>query len=232
MTGEAAPYSLINDNLIMSLFLLNILSIGYVFLMNGSSLLEQAKNLLYYSKKTTPYNDRTHITRICNILLYWQTLFYSSITIFGYMQYNKPDGMNYTMAYSHLICYFLLFTVALTLKVAISYLCNSTLFGKQAAQDWNQSFFFTIKTLGFILFPIVVCCLLVKGFPKSYYTIYMIFATIFYLFAIITGSIKIIFAKKRNYLDIFLYLCALELLPMAVLWRIIHESTIFLIIKF
>ena len=230
--GEAAPYSLVNDNIIMSLFLLNILAMGYVFLMNGSSLLEQAKNLLYYSKKNTPYNDRTHITKICNILLYWQTLFYGSITIFGYMQYGKPEGMNHIMAYSHLICYFLLLAAALSAKVAISYLCNSTLFGRGAAQEWNQSFFFTIKTLGFILFPIVVCCILVKDFPKSYYTIYMIFATVFYLSVIFTGSIKIIFEKKRNYLDIFLYLCALELLPMAILWRIIHESTIFLIIKF
>ena len=232
MTGESIPYSLIGDNLVMSLFLLNLLAMAYVFLMNGSSILERTKSMFYYGKQSNPYNDRTHITRICNFLLYWQTVFYGSITLFGYMQYGNPAGMDHTAAYTHLLQYALLLVIALILKSGVTHLCNTTLFGENVAKEWDQSYFFTIKLLGFILFPIVVCCMFVKGFPKSYYTIYIIFVTLLYLAVIISRSIKIIFAKKCNYLDIFLYLCALELLPMAFLWKTIHIPNAFLIIKF
>ena len=227
MTGETVPYSLINDNIIMLLFVANLLTMAYVFLMNGTSILETAKSMFYYGKQSNPYNDRTHITRICNILLYWQTLFYSSITLFGYMQYNKLAGINSATAYRVLPQYALLLTAALLLKGGITHVCNSILFGRQPAQEWNQSYFFTMKLLGFLLFPIVVCAIFVKGFPKTYYTIYITFATLLYLLTTISRLIKIIFAKNRNYLDIFLYLCALEFLPIVVLWKIAHEPSIF-----
>ena len=227
MTGETVPYSLINDNIIMLLFVANLLTMAYVFLMNGTSIVETAKSMFYYGKQSNPYNDRTHITRICNILLYWQTLFYSSITLFGYMQYKELAGIDSATAYRVLPQYALLLTAALLLKGGITHICNSVLFGKQQAQDWNQSYFFTIKLLGFLLFPIVVCAIFVKGFPKTYYTIYITFATLLYLLTTISRLIKIIFAKNRNYLDIFLYLCALEFLPIVVLWKIAHEPSIF-----
>ena len=211
----------------MLLFVANLLAMAYVFLMNGNSIIETTKSMFYYGKQSNPYNDRTHITRICNILLYWQTVFYSSITLFGYMQYKELAGIDNTTAYHILPKYALLLTAALLLKSSITHLCNRVLFGKLQAQEWDQSYFFTIKLLGFLLFPIVVCTIFVKGFPKSYYTIYIIFVTLLYLLTIISRLIKIIFTKNRNYLDIFLYLCALEFLPLVVLWKIAHEPSIF-----
>ena len=41
--------------------------------------------------------------------------------------------------------------------------------------------------------------------------------------------IKIIFTKKRNCLDIFLYLCALEFLPFAMAWKFIEQLSDFII---
>ena len=39
MTGAPAPYSMVNDNTMMLLFILNIVGISYVFLMNGASIM-------------------------------------------------------------------------------------------------------------------------------------------------------------------------------------------------
>ena len=231
MTGAPIPYCLINDNIVMLLFVTNLLAMAYVFLMNGSNILERAKSMFYYGKQSNPYNDRTHITRICNILLYWQAIFYGSITLFGYMQYNELAGIGNRAAYTSLACYAIMLTMALLLKGVFDFLCNSTLFGQQQAQEWNQSFFFTIKMLGFLLFPAVICAVFLEDFPKTYYTIYIIIVTLLYLVTIFTRLLKIIFAKKRNYLDIFLYLCALEILPLAILWKIAHEPSFFLTIK-
>ena len=88
MTSAPAPYSMTTDNVIMLLFILNIIGIAYVILLNGPSIVERMKELLYYRHNSTPFNDRTHITRICNALMYAQTIFYLAvITMCAMMEY-------------------------------------------------------------------------------------------------------------------------------------------------
>lgn len=230
MTNEVAPYNLVNDNVMMLLFVLNIVGMAYVFLMNGSSIVERTKSMFYYGKQSNPYNDRTHITKLCNLLLYLQTIFYCSIVAFHHIQSSTPFTMG-TSPYIILASLFLLFVAALFAKRIMYDVCNIALFSAETAHEWRLSYFYTIKLTGFILLPLVICIIFVKGFPNTYYTIYIIFATLLYFTAIISSAIKIIFKKKCNYLDIFLYLCALELLPMAIMWRAIHITNAFIITK-
>lgn len=231
MTGEPVPYCFLSDSIMQLFFVLNIVGMAYVFLMNGSSIAERAKSMFYHGKQSVAYNDRTHITKICNLLLYLQTIFYCSIIALGYMQYSTPFT---TGATPHIIfaAFYLLFAIAVLLKRLLYDACNTTLFPAGTASEWRQSYFFTIKLTGFILLPLVVCIIFVKDFSKVYYTIFLIFALLLYTVVIFSNAIKIIFKKKCNYLDIFLYLCALEFLPMAILWRTLHITNAFLIIKF
>ena len=60
---------------------------------------------------------------------------------------------------------------------------------------------------------------------------FLIFATLLYAIVVICSAKKIIFKKKCIGLDIFLYLCALEFLPLAILWRAIHVINAFLTTK-
>ncbi len=231
MTSNAIPYNFLSDNAMMLLFVLNIIGMAYVFMMNGSNILERAKSMFYHGKQSNPYTDRTHITKICNLLLYLQLFFYCSIIAFGDMQYSTPYYVGKT-PYIVLAAFYLLAAIALLAKRVLYDLCNATLFSEEVAREWRQSYFFTIKLSGFILFPLVVCIIFIKDFSKTYYTIYLIFALLIYTAVVISSAIKIIFKKKCFYLDIFLYLCALELLPIAILWRTIHVINAFLIIKF
>ena len=231
MIGENIPYCMVNDNVLMSLFVFTLVGTAYVFIMNGSSIVERVKSMFYYGKQqSSPYSDRTHIAGICNMLLYWQTILYSSIVALKYIQ-NGNKLFTGTEPYIALLTLALLFTLILPAKWFIYELCNRILFNDNTAQVWRHSYFFTIKLLGFLLFPLVVCCIFIKDFSMVYFSIYTIFAMLAYLFSFVTSSIKIIFRKKRNYLDIFLYLCALELLPMAILWRFIHLMNVYLTIK-
>ena len=79
MTGALAPYCMTNDNIIMLLLIFNLVGIAYALLMNGAGILERTKCIFYYENKSTPYNDRTHITRICNALLDFQFFFHATI---------------------------------------------------------------------------------------------------------------------------------------------------------
>ncbi len=231
MIGEIAPYSLIGDNIVMSLFVLDLLGMAYVFLMNGNSILERAKAMFYYTKQSQPFNERTHIARICNVLLYWQTLFFCSITAFGYTDCSGCSFLGGT-PYLLLVAYILLFATFFLVKSLLYDFCNIVLFSSKAVKEWRQSYSFTIKMLGFLLFPAVLGLIFVKGLLHTNYIISILFATLVYLFVIFNRSIRIIFKEKCNYLDVFLYLCALEFLPLAILWKLIHVLNSYLIIKF
>ena len=83
MIGEPIPYFLGNDNLLLLLFITNILGIAYVFILNGNSILQRIKSLFYYSRNSKPYNSQTHINRFCNFILYSQTVLLLSIITFS-----------------------------------------------------------------------------------------------------------------------------------------------------
>ena len=45
MTSTPVPYNITNDNVIMLLFIVNIIGMAYVLMMNGTSIIERAKGI-------------------------------------------------------------------------------------------------------------------------------------------------------------------------------------------
>ena len=230
MTSSPAPYSMTTDNVIMLLFIINIIGIAYVILMNGASIVERIKELLYYRHNSTPFNDRTHITRICNALMYAQTIFYLAIiTMCEMREYTsagiKQSPLVFFGAYS---ASFMLFFI---LKRAVYAITNSILYTKKEMQEWDSLYFFTIKLLGFALTPAAIVLIFIPSISLNIVNFYIILTAITYVYTITSGLIKIIFTTKRNYLEIFLYLCALEFLPIAMVWKSLLQLSEFLTIK-
>lgn len=230
MTNIPAPYNIINDNIIMLLFIVNIIGMAYVLLMNGTSIMERAKGIFYYERNSMPFNDRTHITRICNMLMYAQSIFY--LTIISMVELQKAGNLTlagnalvYTLAFA------LLFTAVLIAKRWIYDLVNNILYTKKETQDFRETYFFTIKILGFVLAPAAIALLFVPAIDASYVNFYLLLILVVYVYTIVNGLFKIIFNKKGNYLEIFLYLCALEFLPIAMVWKSVLQLSEFITIK-
>lgn len=218
MTSATVPYSMTTDSVIMLLFILNIIGISYVILMNGASIIERTKGMFYYRHRSMPFNDRTHITKICNALMYAQTIFYAAIIVMAEMNENigisiEKKPLIYLAAYS---VSFLAFFI---LKRGVYDAVNSILYTKKEMLEWRDLYFFTIKLLGFALAPAVIAILFIPALPLNFINYYIILTGCVYAYTIISGAIKIIFEKRRNYLEIFLYLCALEFLPIAMVWK-------------
>ena len=230
MSNTLAPYCMANDNAIMLLFVINMISISYVFLMNGNSIMERVKCIFYYESKSSPFSDRTHITRICNALLYIQSILYATIITVSHMQKfgilkANNDAIIYIAAFA------LLFTCFLPLKRIIYDIVNHILFTPQQAQEWRSLYFFTIKLLGFALAPAAIAVLFIPSLSLNYVAFYTLLVGCAYIYTITSGLIKIIFAKTRNYLEIFLYLCALEFLPIAMVWKSLLQLSGLITIK-
>ena len=230
MTSAPAPYSMATDNLIMLLFILNIIGISYVILMNGASIFERIKGLLYYQHNSTPFNDRTHITKICNALMYAQTIFYLAIITMAEMDGREGVAIE-GMPITYLAIYSASFLAFFIIKRIMYDTINIILYSKKEMLEWRDLYFFTIKLLGFALAPAVIFILFIDSIPLNFVNIYIVLTGILYSATIISGAIKIIFTKKRNYLEIFLYLCALEFLPMAMVWKSLLQVSGLITIK-
>ena len=230
MTNAIAPYCMTNDNAIMMIFVMNIIGISYVFLMNGAGILERLKCIFYYESKSTPFNDRTHITSVCNILLYVQTLFYSTILAAKFIL-EKELYHNDNTIFPLTGTLTALFTTVLLFKLVSYDAVNAILFDRRRISEWRNFYFFTIKMLGFAFTPAVIAVLFMPTISLNFVKIYLLIVAIVYVYTILSGVIKIIFTQKRNFLDIFLYLCALEFLPMGIVWKLALQVSGFLTIK-
>ena len=230
MTGTLAPYCMTNDNTIQLLLILNLVGIAYALLMNGAGILERTKCIFYYENKSTPYNDRTHITRICNTLMYFQFIFYATIVATAIVDAHCVDitSQNSLQTTGTLAAIFIAF---LLIKRGAHTIVNNILFSKAMNEEWNSFYFFAIKLWGFTLTPAALVILFMPDIPLKYVEFYSILTLALHLYTIIKGAYKIIFAKKCIYVDIFLYLCALEFLPMAIVWKIILQTGDFVTIK-
>lgn len=230
MTNVPAPYSMTTDSVIMLLFILNIIGISYVILMNGSSIIERTKGLFYYQHRSMPFSDRTHITKICNALMYAQTIFYMAITAMAAIMERSETAIE-KMPLIYLAAYSALFLLFFVLKRIMYDMTNSILYSQKEMHEWRNLYFFTIKLLGFALAPAVIAILFIPSLPFNYVNFYIILTAGAFIYTIIGGAIKIIFTKKRNYLEIFLYLCALEFLPMAMVWKSLLQLSELITIK-
>ena len=230
MSDIPAPYCMANDSVIMSLFILNIIGMSYVLMLNGANIFETLKGHFYYNRSTAPFNDRTHIARICNLLMYMQTIFYAGIVAMPFLTHGmQPAGKEE----SQLLMGAIMLTTgaALLLKRIAYYIINNILFTAKETTEWKELFLFTIKLTGFALTPAATTILFLPASYTSFVHYYIILILLAYICIIINSLTKIIFTKKRNYLDIFLYLCALEFLPLAMVWKFLEQLSDFIIIK-
>ena len=230
MTDTLAPYSMTNDNIVLSLLIFNLVGISYVLLMNGASIFERTKCIFYYENKSNPYNDRTNITKICNMMMDFQTIFYATVITAGMVD---AHSFNITRENSAMTlgAIAIIFTGFLLIKRVLYSIVNNILFSKSISEEWNSSYFFATKLWGFTLAPAALAILFVPAVPLKYVEYYSILTLILYLYTIISGVYKIIFEKKCIYVDIFLYLCALEFLPIAMVWKTILQLSDFITIK-
>lgn len=231
MSGTPIPYSIGCDNLILSLFVASLLGCAYVLLRDGASIAERLKKMFYYKGQAMPYNSRAGISSTGNCFLYLLLILYTTIIIFGYLQQiGKLQALEKSfIAFTAFAAISALF---IAIKGIIYEIINNVLFSREQAREWRESYFFTLQLLSFALLPLVTAVILVPTLNNIIFNGYLLFIGAIYLTMLFIRCFNIIFNEKSYFLDIFLYLCAIELLPLVFMWQTIHQTYLFLIIKF
>ncbi len=231
MSGTPIPYSIGCDNFILSLFIAGLLGGAYVLLRDGAAIVERIKKMFYYKGQAVAYNSRTAMSRTGSTILYILLIIYSTIIIFGYLQ---QIGQLHTFGASYIpfTIYAAMILAMLAVKRVVYDIVNNILFSATQAREWRESYFFTLQLLPFALLPLVATIILAPPISSIIFTVYLLFVSIMCLIMLFIRCFNIIFNEKSYFLDIFLYLCAIELLPLGLMWRAIHQTNLFLIIKF
>lgn len=226
MNGTPIPYSIGNDNFILSLFIICLLCSAYVLRRDGNAIVERVKKMFYYKGQGAAYNTRVGISNVGNTILYILLIAYSVIIIFGYQQ-QRGELHTAEASYIPFGIYSAMCILFLVFKRLIYDIINRVLFSDAQAREWKESYFFTLQLTSFALLPLVATIILAPSLSSIIFTIYLVTVGIICLIMLFIRCFNIIFNEKSYFFDIFLYLCAIELLPLGLMWRAIHQTNLF-----
>ncbi|MBI3519797.1 MAG: DUF4271 domain-containing protein [Bacteroidetes bacterium] len=122
--------------------------------------------------------------------------------------------------YSHLEQY-LFFVAVATLTYLIKFVANYVLAFISSNEELSKEYLFNVflfsQTTGIILFPLIVCLQFTKYPPEWFLYPALIICLGFYALRMFRGFILSVSEQSVGILYIFLYLCALEILPLLIL---------------
>lgn len=216
VAGDPVPYTVAGDNFVTSLLIFCFLIACVAFAQSRQFIIRQAKTFF-----RTPRLGTTVITETSNelrfqLFLVLQTCLLISIGYFIYSRASISD--TFTVEQNLVISIYAGVVASYFLVKALLYSVTGwVFFDRKKNEQWLKSYLFLISCEGLLLFPVimllayfnfslqtaVVYTLVVVGIAKmlSFYKSYLIF-----------------FKRNGTFLQIILYFCALEVVPLFALW--------------
>ena len=217
VAGDPVPYTVQHDNVIISLLLLLFVLATIAFSNSRHFVVRQTKNFFSTNREGMTEITETAVeirfqafltflnSLLLSILFYFYTLNFIGETFLLDSQY-------------HLIAIFLGMTVVYYLVKTMLYaIVNNVFFDGKKNRQWMKSFLFITSIEGVSLFPLVVVW--------TFFDISIQNAVIYVV--IVISIVKILelfkcflifFRQNVVKLQIILYFCTLEIIPMALLW--------------
>lgn len=115
--------------------------------------------------------------------------------------------------------------VMYTVKFMVNYLLNQLTFTKELGREYAFNVFVYCQTVALVVFPLIICLQFSRYSTELFLYPAIIVCILFYLLRLFRGFVISVMEQGVGILYIFLYLCALEILPVLVLIK-------FLIVNF
>ena len=217
VAGTPVPYSVHGDNVITTLlllcFVLSLVSIASA----RHFIVRQAKSLFYMPRENTVESTETaNELRFQGFLVFLTSLLLALIFYF-YTLDHYGDTFALPTQY-HLIAVYLGMSVVYFLAKGLLYaVVNGVFFDGKRNQQWLKSLLFITSFEGICLFPAVV----LYGYfslPLKNIIIYFILVLIIVKILTIYKCYNIFFHRNVVKLQIILYFCTLEILPLMAFW--------------
>ena len=216
VAGDPVPYNISNDNIISSLLLGCFVLTLLAFAISKNYVVQQIKDFFYIPRREdikTPTSSEV----IALIFFALQTCLLLAMAYFFYAKTYVAETFVFEEEYLFIGLIFLIMIVYTILKYPFYSLVNYTFFlGKNNGQ-WQYTMLLLSAIEGALLFPAILFQSYFEA-PDLYVVIYAIFVLVLVKILTFYKCFVIFFRKNGLFLQIILYFCTLEIIPLLALW--------------
>ena len=216
VSGDPVPYSVHGDNILTSLLLICFIIAVISFSNARAFILRQAKSLFYL-----PHEGTTEVTETASEFRFQAFLVLLTgilISLLFYFYTIDTFGDTFVLkSQYHLIAIYLGMTIAyLVLKMLLYSLVNIIFFDSKRNGQWMKALLFITSLEGVVLFPAVILhAYFNMGTQATMF--YVALALLFIKLLTFYKSYIIFFRRNVVKLQIILYFCTLEIIPLLAL---------------
>lgn len=216
IAGDPVPYTIRGDNMITALLLSCFILAFVAFSKSRWFIMRQIKQFFRVQRSgTTAMTETTNEFRF-QFFLAAQTCLLLSLVTFFYAQERNSDTFLVSSQYQLIAMFFGIFAGYFSVKSILYTIVNWVFFSGRQNAAWMKSYLFTTSVEGVVMFPVVV--------SQAYFGLTMRH-TLLYVASVVVLSrllslykcFLIFFRRKGVYLQIILYFCALEIIPLLAL---------------
>lgn len=231
IAGDPVPYTIKSDNMITALLLCCFILMFVAFSKSRWFIMRQAKHFF-----RTPRRGTTAMTETANefrfqFFLVAQTCLLLSLVAFFYAQEYNSDTFLVSSQYQLIAMFFGVLAGYFVVKSLLYSIVNWVFFSWRQNEQWMKSFLFVTSVEGVVMFPVVV--------SQAYFGL-SVKSTILYVAIVVLLSrllslykcFLIFFRQKGIYMQIILYFCALEIMPLLTLCGVLSVMISYLNINF
>ena len=230
VSGVLAPYAVSNDNVIAAMLLGCFVMAMVAFSLSRNFIERQVKSFFHVSRSKESMVEADGELRFQTILVAQTSLLFSILYYF-FVHELRTGKLSSGSQLGAIGCFFCVFIAYFLFKNLIYGFVNWVFFDRKNNGQWRRMQVFLSSLEGVLLFPIV---LLQVYFSLSLQAamIYTLFVILFIKMLAFYKSYTIFFKRMGASLQIILYFCALELMPLMVLWGVLFITDNYLIINF
>ncbi len=231
MSGTFLPYRMRSDWTVTGVLFLCFILLSYVLANGRKHLLQQARNFTTSKERASLFDDTTPSDIRYTVALLFLTCILAGFCVYDY--FSDHNALLFRVLPHELLLgiYMACMFLAFGLKWFLYSFVNWTFFDTSKNVIWMDAYFTVVMGAGFLLFPVVL--LIVYFDLSTQITLFVVgFVIIFAKILLLYKCIHNFFNKIHGVFHFILYFCAVEIIPVFLLWKGMMIMNNMLIFKF
>ncbi len=210
-----------STDLIVGILIVSIILFSFVKLFYNKYIPQFFSSSIYYNESKKLLNERNILLVRASLVLYLVFILNIALLLFEIYKYYGLDKFKLNIVTEYFISSGIIFAIY-TFKSVIIRLFGFVLRIKHIVEEYLHTVSIYNIVLGIVLLPIVLAIPFIRESLREYVIILGILLVIISYILRVLRAFKIIFLKGISIIYLILYLCALEILPMVIIYRTIY----------
>lgn len=232
MSVVSLPYMLRNDDWMTGALFVCLVLLVYAYNKMRHRLRQMTREFFLSSHQHTgSFTVETSAEKSARRYMSFQLCMLGGVMIFGYSQNEFDYHLGQLSPHLLLITYVVGFFLCVLSKRLLMRLVNWVFFPKTQQKAWNDINYYIITVESIVYFPLA---LVYVYFQIPYEAALALFFFILLILKILLAfkTYHIFFTKSYGLFHLFVYLCALEIMPLLVIWKTLVMLTESWIVKY